>query len=366
MVLGYITAEDAFGPAAPDRGRPRPLQPMPATVSGLYDHGMRHHDRPSVLNRATGDGFVNLPDWQLDRLVIRLALYGRESLGLEPGRRAAVFGRLSWLWPLVDFAATGFGAAAVGIEHDVSDEGLAAVLREAEPRVIVATDAESAGRLLALRSAGRLAGAFVVGDGLDGAGEGTLGLTRLLDLGGTLDTPERAQGFRAVSRNVSPDAEALWHLGAAGIVRLSHAQAMARIAERLRADPARPGDVAYLGAVHARLAARLALFAFVGDGFTATTIGDPKRTSEDIARLRPHKLQVDAPWLEAACAGRGPRWPAGLDRTGARRRLQEVLGDRLRWVETERVPGSDCMAALGALGVQVCREDAVASGEPGH
>lgn len=189
MVLGYITAEDAFGPAAPDRGRPRPLQPMPATVSGLYDHGMRHHDRPSVLNRATGDGFLNLPDWQLDRLVIRLALYGRESLGLEPGRRAAVFGRLSWLWPLVDFAATGFGAAAVGIEHDVSDEGLAAVLREAEPRVIVATDAESAGRLLALRSAGRLAGAFVVGDGLDGAGEGTLGLTRLLDLGGTLDTP---------------------------------------------------------------------------------------------------------------------------------------------------------------------------------
>ena len=222
---------------------------MPATVSGLYDHGMRHHDRPSVLSRATGDGFLSLPDWQLDRLVIRVALYGRENLGLEPGRRAAVFGRHSWVWPLVDFAATGFGAAAVGIEHDVSDEGLATVLREAEPRVIVATDAESARRVLALSLAGGLAGAFVVGEGLDGAGEGSLGLTRLLDLGGTLDTPERAQGFRAVSRNVSPDSEALWHADAAGVVRLSHAQAMARIAERLRAEPARPGDVAYLEAM---------------------------------------------------------------------------------------------------------------------
>ena len=253
----------------------------------------------------------------------------------------------------MDFAATGFGAAAVGIEHDVSDEGLATVLREAEPRVIFATDAESARRVLALSLAGGLAGAFVVGEGLDGAGEGSLGLTRLLDLGGTLDTPERAQGFRAVSRNVSPDSEALWHADAAGVVRFSHAQAMARIAERLRADPARPGDVAYLEAVQARLAARLALFAFVGDGLTSTTIGREGRTSEDVVQWRPHMLQVGAAWLEAACEGRGPRWPAGLDRGGARRRLQEVLGDRLRSVETDRLPGSDCLAALGALGAHV-------------
>jgi AMP-binding enzyme len=365
MVLFYITAEDAFGPAAPERRGPRPST-MPTTVSGLYDLGMRHHQRPSVLSRATGDRFEPMPDWQLDRLVIRVALYGRENLGLEPGRRAAVFGRLSWLWPLVDFAATGFGAAAVGIEHDVSDEALATVLREAEPRVVFATDAESARRVLALRSPGRLAGAVVVGEGLDGAGEGSLGLTRLLDLGGTLDTPERAQAFRAVSRNVSPDSEALWHADAAGIVRLSHAQAMARIAERLRAEPARSGDVAYLDAMRARLNARLALHAFVGDGLTSTTIGREGRTSEDIAQLRPHKLQVGAAWLEAACEGRGPRWPAGLDRSGARRRLQEVLGDRLRFVETERAPGSGCLTALGALGAHVRRGDGGASREAGH
>ena len=353
MVLFYITAEDVFGQPTPGKRGPRPLHTIPATVSGLYDLGMRHHIRGSVLSREAGLGFEAMPDWQLDRLVIRVALYGRENLGLEPGRRAAVFGRLSWLWPVVDFAATGFGASSVGIEHDVSDDALQAVLREAEPRVIFATDAESARRVLALRSAGRLPVPAVVAEGLDATGEGTLPLARLFDLGGTLDTPERSQGFRAVCRNVSPDKEALWHAAAAGIVRLTHVAAMARIAERLRAEPAQPGDVAYLEAPRASLAARLALHAFVGDGLTSTTIGREGRASEDILQLRPHKMLVGAAWLEAVCEGRGPRWPAGLDGRQARRRLQEVLGDRLRWVETERSPESGCGTALVALGARL-------------
>ena len=157
MVLFYITAEDVFGQPTPGKRGPRPLHTIPTTVSGLYDLGMRHHIRSSVLSREAGLGFEAMPDWQLDRLVIRVALYSRENLGLEPGRRAAVFGRLSWLWPVVDFATTGFGAASVGIEHDVSDEALEAVLRESEPRVIFATDAESARRLRDNCARGRVA-----------------------------------------------------------------------------------------------------------------------------------------------------------------------------------------------------------------
>ena len=366
MVLFYITAEDVFGQPTPGKRGPRPLHTIPTTVSGLYDLGMRHHVRPSVLSRARGDGFEAMPDWQLDRLVIRVALYGRENLGLEPGRRAAVFGRLSWVWPVVDFAATGFGAASVGIEHDVSDDALEAVLREAEPRVTFATDAESARRLLALRSEGRLPGALVLPEGLDGAGEGTLPLARLFDLGGTLDTPERSQGFRAVCRNVSPDKEALWHADAVGVVRLSHAEAMARIGERLRAEPAQPGDLAYLEAPKAALGARLALHAFVGDGLTSTTIGREGRASEEIMQLRPHKMRVGAGWLETACDGRGPRWPASLDRRQARRRLHDVLGDRLRWVETERLPERGCAAAVAALGARLRSGDLDAPPEAGH
>lgn len=352
-MLLYITAEDVLGGETPERRGPRPLHRIPETLSALYDMGMRHHARGSVLSRARDGAFEPLPDWQLDRLVIRVALYGRENLGLEPGRRAAVFGRLSWLWPVVDGAAIGFGAASVGIEHDVPDDALLAVLREAEPRVLLATDAESAGRLAALRSAGRLPRTVVVAEGLDGVAEGSLSLARLLDLGGTLDTPERAQAFRAVCRHVSPEAEALWHADASGVVRLTHAEAMARIGARLRAAPAQAGDVAYVEGGRAALATRLALHGFVGDGLTSTAIGREGRTSEDVAELRPAKMRVGAEWLEAACDGNGPRWPAGLDRGRARRRLHARLGDRLRWVETDRPPGEACVRALEAAGVGV-------------
>ena len=92
MVLFYITAEDVFGQPLPGKRGPRPLHTIPATVSGLYDLGMRHHVRSSVLSREQGAGFEAMPDGQLDRLVIRVALYGRENLAPEPGRRVATNG----------------------------------------------------------------------------------------------------------------------------------------------------------------------------------------------------------------------------------------------------------------------------------
>jgi hypothetical protein len=355
-VLLYITAEDVLQQSMPERRGPRPLHTIPSTVNALYDMGMRHHARRSVLSWAAGDAFEEAPDWKLDRLVIRTALYARERLRLEPGLRAAVFGRLSWLWPAVDFAAMGLGAVSVGIEHDVPDDALEAALREAEPRVVFATDSRSAERLLAARSAGRIPRATLVAEGLDG-GEGRLSLAKLLDHGGVLDTPERAQAFRAVCRTVALEADALWHAGAAGIVRLTHSQAMARIGGRLRAEPARPDDVAYLEGPRAELATRLALHAFAGDGLTSTVIGREGRTPDDVAQVRPHKMHVAAAWLEAACAAHGPRWPGGLDRHRARRRLQGSLGGRLRWAETERLPTTACLRALAAAGVRVAPKD---------
>ena len=85
---------------------------------------------------------------------------------------------------------------------------------------------------------------------------------------------------------------------------------------------------------------RLALAAFVGDGHTTTALGREGRAAEDVAELRPHKVLASEPWMAAACDGRGPRWPAGLDRRWARRRVQDGLGGRLRWVEV----------GLGAVG----------------
>jgi hypothetical protein len=335
-VFFYITAEDVFGSDAPRRRGPQPLHTIPGTVAGLYDLGLRHHVRDAALVWWTHEELDRQPDWKIDRLAIRLALCGRERLGLEPGGRVAVFGRLGWLWPVLDFAAMGFGLVPVGLEHDLGDDALCAGLDEAAARVVFATDAVSAARLLGLMRGGRLRRVTLVAEGATEE-DGVVPLERLVDLGSTLDTPERAQAFRAFSRQVSPDADALWHLTGAGTRRLTHRRAMEGIAETLRARPARAGDVAYVEAPRVSLAVRCALARFVGDGLTTTALGREGRATEDVAVLRPTKVLGCGSWLERAVAAAGPRWPGGLDRAWARRRIREALGGRLRWIESEAV-----------------------------
>jgi hypothetical protein len=362
-MLLYLTAEDVFGGETPERRGPRPLHTVPATVPGLFDLGLRHHVRRAALASWAGGSLEPVPDWRLDRLAIRIALFGRERMGLEPGGSVLVLGRLAGIWPALDFSAMGFGLVPVGVEHDVGDDALAALVAGAAPRAAYATDAASAERLLALRRAGRLGNATVVGDGLPRE-EGVQPMAELLDLGSVLDTAERAQAFRAFSRQVDPASPALWHVGTRGIVRLTHREAMARIAAALRSRPASEGDVAYFDAPRVSLGKRLALAAFVGDGYTASALGREGRAVEDVLEVRPHKVVASEPWLQAACDGRGPRWPAGLDRGRARRRVQEVLGGRLRWVDTTSALASQAVRALAAAGVTVdVREDG--PGDPG-
>ena len=130
----------------------------------------------------------------------------------------------------------------------------------------------------------------------------------------------------------------------------------------LRARPAREGDVAYVDAPRVTLRKRLALAAFVGDGHTTTALGREGRAAEDVAELRPHKVLASEPWVAAACDGRGPRWPAGLDRRRARRRVQDGLGGRLRWVEVGSRGVDETARALAAAGVTLdVRDGASAS-----
>jgi AMP-binding enzyme len=350
-MLLYITAEDVFGSDTPKQSGPRPLHTVPATVAGLYDLGLRHHVRQAAMLWPGDGGFAAVPDWKLDRLTIRLALFARERLGLEPGERVAVFGRLGWLWSLADFAMMGFGMVPVGVEHDLRDDALMAVLSQAAPRLVIATDPASAERLREIPRHRGLDKATLVAEGLPQE-EGLLPLARVLDLGSTLDTAERAQAFRAVSRQVPADAEALWHAAPAGLLRLTHREAMTRIEPRLRAHPARDGDRAYLAGPRVSVEVRLALAAFVGDGRTAVALGRPARTSPDLAELRPHVLLGDGDWVEGICEGRGPRWPGGVDRRWARKRIQEALGGRARRVETERPVSASAARALAAAGVE--------------
>jgi hypothetical protein len=368
-MLLYITAEDVFGDGAPERPGPRPLHRIPLhripeTVAGLYDLGLRHHVRPAAMAWPADNGFEPVPDWKLDRLAIRTALFGRERLGVEPGDRVAVVGRLGWLWPVVDFAAMGFGAVAVGLEHDLADAVLVDILGQANARAIFATDPESAERLKRLHGEGRLGEATLVGEGLPEE-ERLLPLARLQELGSILDTAERAQGFRAVSRQIDPQSEAYWHAGPEGLARLTHREAMERVEPWLRAYPSVDGDVAYLEGPRVDLGTRLAVAGFVGDGVTTTALGRDGRADADVAELRPHKMIVPGDWLEAACRGQGPRWPAGLDRPWARRRLLERLGGRVRWIATTSGVAAETARALDAAGVTHDLMDTGAAGS-GH
>ena len=351
-MLLYITAEDVFGSGSPERRGPRPLHRIPETLAGLYDLGLRHHVREAAAFWPADGGFEAVPDWKLDRLAIRTALFLRERLGIEPGRRVGLVGRLGWLWPAVDFAAMGFGMVPVGVPHDLADEAMAAVLRQAEPGAVLATEAESAARLAALRREGRLGSAVVVGEGLADS-DGQLPLARLLELGSILDTAERAQAFRAVSRQVSPESEALWHAERGGPARLSHREAMARVAPALQDRPAQGGDVAYVAGPRVGLEERLAVAAFVGDGQTAVALGRDGRSADDLSELRPHRVVGSAHWLGEVCNGNGRRWPAGLDRLWARRRLREALGGRLRRVEPSHPLDERTLRALALAGVDV-------------
>jgi hypothetical protein len=350
-MLLYITAEDVFGDDGPQHKGPRPLHRIPETVAGLFDLGLRHHVRKAAMAWPGSEGFEQVPDWKLDRLAIRVALYVRERCGVEPGDRVAVLGRLSWLWPVVDFAAMGFGSVPVGLEHDLSDDVVADVVTEAQPRLLFVTDPESTERATRLRSAGRLGDTTIVAEGLPEE-DGLLPLEKLQDLGAVLDTAERAQGFRAVSRQIAAEGAALWHVAAAGdLSRLSHRDAMALIEPRLRERPAQEGDIAYVEGPRASLNARLALASFVGDGLTTTALGHGTRADKDIAELRPHKMVVSNDWVDSACRGQGPRWPVGLDRPWARRRLLERLGGRIRWIETASPLDGETLRALDAAGV---------------
>lgn len=267
-----------------------------------------------------------------------------------------VLGRLAWLWPALDFGAMGFGVVPVGLEHDLSDDAVASAVAEAPPRAAIATDARSAQRLKELRRAGRLGAATVVGEGLSEE-EGRLPLGQLMDLAAALDTPERVAAFRVHARQVAAGSPALWHFGPRGLVRLTDEAAMARTVPLLRTRPACEGDVPYVDGPRVTLRKRLALAAFVGDGRTTTALGREGRGAEDIAVLRPHTVLASEPWVAAACEGRGPRWPGGLDRSRARRRVREAFGGRLRQVEAGSPLTGGAARALAAAGIGLDVQD---------
>ncbi len=298
------------------------LEP-PGTLARLFLAAMRRHDRAAVLLHHDGVKWRETPDWRFERQVIRLALFLRDRARLAPGDRVAIVSGLRPESPVAELAAIAQGAAAVAIDPDLPPEAVRRAFEETAPAVAFVANAPAPEWTSGAR-------AVVC---LQGKAEGAWAWSEALDLGGTLDTPERAQSFRAQAREVAPDSRALGYLaGSDGPFRcqfLTHAEAVARMRALRTGSPARKGAVAHLAAPPT-LAARLALLSFVVDGSTTCAVGTPGR---EVAGLQPDWVVGPA---GAPTSGRPPA-PAP-PRAGARlfdRILAPFRSDR-REVKLER------------------------------
>jgi hypothetical protein len=306
----------------------------------------RKHDRTAVLRRRAGAAWQDTPDWRFQRQAMRIALYLKERGQLTDGDRVAIVSRLRPEWTVVQWAALTQGMATAAIDPTLSDAELAAHLAALAPRAVF-VDGDRLDRLMACL--GSIRGVIVAFDG-PGGGQ-ALTWTEVLDLGGSLDTAERANALRTHARAVPLDTPALGHaVGTNGSVAwrfLSHREVVRRVQRVWERSRIAQGDVAYVAGGIPSLATSVACLAFTADGYTQVVVGDRENELEEIAMTRPHKIIASVETVRRMLespASAGPsslvrKWlaasrflPGGL-RAGNGSATPALL-ERARWLST--------------------------------
>jgi long-chain acyl-CoA synthetase len=330
ILLGYL---DSLFVESEARSVPPPRE-IPATLNRLFAGAMRAHDRTTALLHSDGGVWRPTPDWRLDRQVIRLALYLRERIGVAPGDRIALLAELRPEWLVADLAALGLGAVSVALDPRLGGQALGTALADAQPMLTFVSPAALAA-LTRLDGRAPAQSQLVLLEPPTAASE-LASLDAWLELGGTLDTPERAQAFRASARELDPNAPAMRHYIATpsgwSRIDLTQGEIVARLRTGPLAERGRPGDVAVVLDPAVSPAARLAVYSFLGDGYTATALAPPGARPEDLVALRP--TVVVAPPALAGDIVRAAAPRPGVRRwLGRRRATGDLLGGRLRRVD---------------------------------
>ncbi|HEY7638068.1 MAG TPA: AMP-binding protein [Gemmatimonadales bacterium] len=348
VLIGYL--ESLFAESSSRKLEPPPAGPSPETLNRLYLNCMREHERKTALFSLREGRWEPLPDWRLDRRVIRLALYLQERIGLSAGDRVAVVSELRPEAAVADFAALGLGAVSVVVDADVPANNLVAALIDVGPKVIFASpaglDRLDGGTL-------RLPGLEQV-IALDGGelGEGVVRLEAALELGGTLDTAERAQAFRANARGVEPGRAAIVHYEGSENreprwQELSQGEAVQRVEAIWGTQQPSAGDRVYLIAPEFSLAVRLALYASLGDGYSSAALASSLGTAAELTELRPHRV-IASPGIiaqlvrRARAAAPPPARPGGWRARAAllfRQRKEPMMQQAMRDVLGSQVRG---------------------------
>jgi AMP-binding enzyme len=313
----------------------------------------RKHDRAAVLRRRVATAWQDTPDWRFHRHAMRVGLYLHERAQVTAGDRVALVCPLRPEWAVAQWGALTLGAATAVVDPALPDPELAAQLAALAPRAIF-VEGNSVDRVIAWQAAVRGTSTIIALDG-EVAGDRALSWTEALDLGGSLDTAERANTARARARALPPDTPALGHpVGTNGAVAwrfLSHREVVRRVQRVWMRSRIARGDVAYVAGDVPSLATSVALLAFTADGHTQIVIGTRGSELEEIMMTRPHKIIAPAAtvrsMLEAPASpepsgirkwlARAPLLPAALrgDRDGRDGTVTpSTLAGRARWLST--------------------------------
>jgi acyl-CoA synthetase (AMP-forming)/AMP-acid ligase II len=278
------------------------------TIGKLHLRAERSHVRKTVTTHW-GDGrWIEMPAWRFYRQVIRVGLYLRERLHVAPGDRVALLSPLRTERIVAELATVVQGAVVATLDPRLPPQALASALAQLQPKVTFASGPAQVALLRELVAQGANAGTLVAFEAIAAdnnsasAAAPVTAWSEVLDLGGTLDTAERAQKFRGWIRAVGGDTPALGHTeGSNGTIEwqfLTHAE----VARRAEDFSAVPGDIAYVSGAHFPLATQLAVRAFVGDGRTTVAIGTPGREMDEIVELRPQVIVAPAEVVGRAMA----------------------------------------------------------------
>jgi AMP-binding enzyme len=327
----------------------------------------RKHDRPAILRHRVATGWHETPDWRFHRHAMRIGLYLRERAQMAAGDRIALVCSLRPEWAVTQWAALTQGAATAIVDPALPDAELSAQLCALAPRAIF-VEGGSVDRVIACQPAARGGASTIIAldaGGARGATESVLSWTEALDLGGSLDTAERANAARARARGLPAETPALGHAaGTNGTVAwrfLSHREVVRRVHRVWARSRIAKGDVAYVMGDAPSLATTVAVLAFTADGHTKIVVGPRENELEDIMMTRPHKIiasvetvrrMVESPpfaelsrvrkWL-----ARAPFLPAAIRGNGAE--APPPLAGRARWLST----GSSLALAMRARARQL-------------
>jgi long-chain acyl-CoA synthetase len=109
-------------------------------LQSIFDRLQRSKDRV-VLREVHGEKFVSVNSSELLSLVEQARQFFRSS-GIQPGERCGLIGANSIRWITIDLALMAEGVVVVPLYHRQTASELVAMLRDCQPRMVLAEDAE--------------------------------------------------------------------------------------------------------------------------------------------------------------------------------------------------------------------------------